>query len=272
MKRTFLTVVLVFALVFCLTACGCKHEWNEATCTTPRTCSLCQEIEGEALGHDWKDATCEAPKTCENCGETKGRKLDHSFGEEEIVNPDYVNATATFVKTCEECDEQEEREGTLTQLHDGKVVLMSADDFSARFTEKLMEVQTLLSNDQYLSMITEDDGTLCMYMCRRSNGKITEPGFFVMRDLNDENLAYHQHAEEGAFMGIVGGVKGTEQTAIAFVALIATMNPAMELTEVTQLAVDWLGNPDTPMKVNGLTFTYSYMNSSTNLVGFTVHE
>ena len=53
------------------TACGykkgdvvCDHEWTEATCTTPKTCSICGVTEGEALGHDWKDATCTEPKTC----------------------------------------------------------------------------------------------------------------------------------------------------------------------------------------------------------------
>ena len=30
-----------------------------------------------ALGHDWKEATCSAPKTCSNCGLTEGVALDH---------------------------------------------------------------------------------------------------------------------------------------------------------------------------------------------------
>ena len=73
MKRTILTTILILTLAFCLTACGCEHEWTEATCLTPKTCTLCQEIEGEALGHTWKNATCTAPKTCETCRETEGR-------------------------------------------------------------------------------------------------------------------------------------------------------------------------------------------------------
>ncbi|MBR2311572.1 MAG: InlB B-repeat-containing protein, partial [Oscillospiraceae bacterium] len=40
------------------------HKWTDATCTTAKTCSVCKETEGEALGHnaegtiDHKDATC----------------------------------------------------------------------------------------------------------------------------------------------------------------------------------------------------------------------
>ena len=91
------------------------HEWKEADCTTPKTCTICGQTEGEALGHEisewkieteasctregkrykectrcgekieeetiakkeheWEEATTERPKTCRNCGETQGEKL-----------------------------------------------------------------------------------------------------------------------------------------------------------------------------------------------------
>ena len=57
------------------------HDWTDATCTAPKTCSVCGETEGEALGHDWTDATCTTPKTCSVCGETEGEALGHSYGE-----------------------------------------------------------------------------------------------------------------------------------------------------------------------------------------------
>jgi len=36
----------------------CEHEWSDATCTAPKTCSKCGETEGEALGHTYVDGTC----------------------------------------------------------------------------------------------------------------------------------------------------------------------------------------------------------------------
>ena len=51
-----------------------EHEWNDATCTSPKTCR-CGATEGEALGHDYSDATCYEPQTCKNCGETLGIEL-----------------------------------------------------------------------------------------------------------------------------------------------------------------------------------------------------
>ena len=64
----------------------------EATCTEAGSydsvvyCSICDtEISREtietdpALGHDWTDATCTAPKTCSVCGATEGEALGHDY-------------------------------------------------------------------------------------------------------------------------------------------------------------------------------------------------
>ena len=58
---------------------GCAHDWQDATCNAPKTCSLCQATEGEALAHSWQDATCDAPKTCSLCQATEGEALSHDM-------------------------------------------------------------------------------------------------------------------------------------------------------------------------------------------------
>lgn len=271
MKKSLL-IILSIILLLVLSGCCLSHEWADATCTAPKTCTKCGKTEGDVAGHTWKDATCTEPKRCETCLETEGSSLGHSFGNEEIANPNYVSATATFIKTCTTCQKTEERNGTLTQLHDGHVVLMSAEDFSERFTEKLMEVQTLLGNDQYLSFIDkESDDSLVMYYCQRSNGNITMPGTFVMRDENNQNISYNQHNENGAYMGVVGIVSGTNQSAIAFTALVATMEPSLELLEVTQYASDFFKGT-VENSLNGVTFSCTPIDANSNLIGFGVHE
>ncbi|MCM1046374.1 MAG: hypothetical protein NC417_12765 [Candidatus Gastranaerophilales bacterium] len=59
----------------------CTHTWSKATCTEPKTCSLCGETEGAALGHQWVEATFAEPKTCSLCGETEGDKRQTYFEE-----------------------------------------------------------------------------------------------------------------------------------------------------------------------------------------------
>lgn len=49
--------------------CAGGHDWNDATCTTPKTCTVCGATEGEALGHvDIKNAAGE---------ETPDHRCDH---------------------------------------------------------------------------------------------------------------------------------------------------------------------------------------------------
>ena len=56
----------------------CEHNWADATCTAPKTCTVCGATDGEALGHSFAPATCTAPKTCA-CGATEGEALGHTY-------------------------------------------------------------------------------------------------------------------------------------------------------------------------------------------------
>ena len=62
---------------------------NDATCgvngTETAKCDNCdaentREAQGTALQHNWAEATCTAPKTCTLCGVTEGEMLPHTYG------------------------------------------------------------------------------------------------------------------------------------------------------------------------------------------------
>ena len=66
---------------------ACEHMWTAATCETPKTCVLCNEIEGEARGHEIVlDPAVDA--TCETAGLTAGEhctKCDYVVAQEEVA-------------------------------------------------------------------------------------------------------------------------------------------------------------------------------------------
>jgi hypothetical protein len=95
MKKIVLWTCIIMIYVICLTGCGHNHTWNEATCTEPKTCTVCGITEGDALGHIFVDATCTEPKTCTVCGITEGSSLGH----------EYVGATCTQLGKCSRCGE-----------------------------------------------------------------------------------------------------------------------------------------------------------------------
>lgn len=92
-------LLIAFAMMVLPSLSGCciRHDWVEATCEVPKTCSKCGKTEGEALGHEWVEATCEAPKTCSRCGKTEGEALGHKWVEATCENP----------KTCSVCGKTE---------------------------------------------------------------------------------------------------------------------------------------------------------------------
>lgn len=105
MKRSIKVITLLclaLCLVLCLTACGCKHTYDndcdttcndcgeirtvgdhtytDATCTTPKTCTVCNHKDGDALGHTPAndDGDCTTAVVCLTCGEDAVGALTHA--------------------------------------------------------------------------------------------------------------------------------------------------------------------------------------------------
>lgn len=93
MKRT-VGLLLCLVMLLALTGCGCEHQWAEATCHAPQTCTLCEKTKGKTLEHVWQEATCAAPQTCTLCGDTEGEALPH----ESLSEPNLQQGPI-----CEEC-------------------------------------------------------------------------------------------------------------------------------------------------------------------------
>ncbi len=101
----------------------CQHQWAEATCMAPKTCTLCGEREGTLLSHNLVDATCTVAKTCTLCNQTWGEPLGHRWSaasctvaracktcgavESEASGHTFADATCEKPKTCTLCSATE---------------------------------------------------------------------------------------------------------------------------------------------------------------------
>ncbi len=60
------------------------HAWTDADCISPKTCTVCNETEGNALGHEWTTPDidlCKIQSTCSRCGATDGENAEHTWTE-----------------------------------------------------------------------------------------------------------------------------------------------------------------------------------------------
>lgn len=84
--KKIIPLLIIVVLMLSLSGCGCKHEWAEATCNEPKTCTLCGKTQGEPLGHQFSEATCISPKVCEICGETEGEAWGHIYNTDGLCD------------------------------------------------------------------------------------------------------------------------------------------------------------------------------------------
>ena len=87
-------ITLLISSTLLLSGCCLKHDFAEASCTQPQTCTKCGETEGEPLEHIWVEATCTEPKQCSVCNLTEGEPLGHTLSE----------ATCIEASKCEVCN------------------------------------------------------------------------------------------------------------------------------------------------------------------------
>ena len=90
MKKMAICMVLTVLLPALLAGCGHTHEWVDANCETPKTCSSCSETEGTALGHtkgEWeivREASFTEPGLKQVCCSVCGTKLEEETFEKSI--------------------------------------------------------------------------------------------------------------------------------------------------------------------------------------------
>ena len=109
MKNKKKTTIIIVATGIILVITGfivyytCYHRWDDATCTKPKTCSICGKTEGEALGHRWMDATCTEPQICSVCKETKGKALGHKADTWSTIKEATCTEAGEKEATCKRC-------------------------------------------------------------------------------------------------------------------------------------------------------------------------
>ena len=97
----------------------CDHNWIDATCTAPKTCSLCGKTEGEALGHIEEIIPAKAA-TCEETGLTEGVRCSRCgeiLVEQQVIPALGHNYTSEVIKSAT-CTEEGLRRYTCTRCGD----------------------------------------------------------------------------------------------------------------------------------------------------------
>ena len=105
------------------TAATCTEKGEKTRTCQREGCNAKETEEVAASGHQWNAATCTAPKTCSVCSTTDGNALGHTFGDWCVTKAaDYVTL-GEKTHTCSVCNaaETEDIPSILQQLQEMKI-------------------------------------------------------------------------------------------------------------------------------------------------------
>jgi len=85
-----------------------EHETNQVIETTPKDC--------EHGYHEWKEATCTEPRTCTVCGITEGNVADHNFIDSVVIIESTCTEEGIEHKKCSVCGYVDETDVSIAPL------------------------------------------------------------------------------------------------------------------------------------------------------------
>ncbi len=227
--KKLLALLLGTVIALSLTGCGHTHEWKDATCETPKTCTSCEETEGEALGHNWAEATCESPKTCTVCAATEGSPLEHSWED----------ATCAAPKTCTLCGETDGE----ALLHNAREMEIDDEHFTTACPNCGTTPTEKVDWEKYAGQLAADTYTLKGFIKGKSHGFTTSKDTLTIQEDGTAELAQSDGTISGTwrFVGYSYGfmqyeleLDGTTYNA-NFLLSVPSMLTVIESSEGTQM-------------------------------------
>lgn len=225
MKKKFVSIILCVAAILSLSACGCNHEWADATCTEPKTCTLCGETDGEAAGHisgNWVEA-----------------------------DTDFNNAVKTSEKRCTVCDEALETNTIqMDKLYEGKLFLFTAEEFANRLNAVLDNLGDIEYKTKYVKDMS-GMGPACII----SNKTENIAAISMLNKYSSTGAATHGVRNiTGMFCYFYSD--SDQLTAEAMLAIVLACDPSMNLDDGRKCCSSIIenGSTGTSYRIDGLSY------------------
>lgn len=222
---------IILSMIFIYSFPTCDHEWIDATCTQPQTCSKCGKTEGEALGHipgDWEEGT-----------------------------PDPVSATVEYYQVCQVCGEKLDiKTENLTALYQDNTFLFSPKQFTERMNNMLQDIDGYTSAE-VLSLDNGAMGTVIKEGSRTAT--IIYIGKHDVMGIGDESIE-----NEIRSLACIFKTSDVNKQVIAITASIQTCDPNIDVTDASDMAQQLaIYDRGTPITKNGIEYIYDASDSVT---------
>lgn len=213
-------------MILSLSSCCLQHEWEDADCITPKTCSKCGKTEGKPLGHDWEDATCTEAKKCKRCGAEEGEPLGHTPGDWEVTEEPTPGLEGERTQYCAVCGEElatEEIEA-LPVASDGKFRISPKSFY--------LTLMMIIDDDLVVGDGTNDSGSYAVAIGNKSHDIISK----ILFASDDDEISFitEEDANEDEFNTIVVSIDRdyTLEFTTALESIIKVIDPSLTDSEI----------------------------------------
>lgn len=226
-----------------------KNAWEPSILSTEDSCM-----------HQWIDASCKSPRKCSLCDATEGEKLPHTPSDSwKIKSTDYVSAETIKVKTCTTCGETVSFDfGKVTKMHDGAYFLIPPKDFTTRLGSKLSSYS---GNTYSTASISHDNE----YTCEVLNGSDLIAVLKFAK--NDDMVLDLMRNTSRVFNKIIGFCGDDDAIVRLSLALVETIDPSLSFSQAKDCVSKLLD--DESVTVNGITYIL-YSSTDGFVIGLTL--
>lgn len=218
MKKNLLLAMIVVIMSVILCGC-CSHEWEEATCTEPETCSLCGETQGEALGHE-----------------------DAEYEDWEIDAEKLVYYKEKYCSKCEEYYDRVDGEDVTSFVNNGRLMI-SASEFADRFDASVMNGYKFYSKETYNEdMYFYDDNNIIFFEIQNEEDNDKTVGMYSFSKEGGGSLPKYNQYSSGEATGINILIDNESVGSAIIFATIQAIDPALDYDGAADLGQSIVDN------------------------------
>lgn len=218
------------------------------------------EITGDScniIGHKWIGATCIEPKTCKICNETQGEALGHKGSELSEWDIDYTNATNVQEYCCTVCEE------TIVIQSVPITTFVSDNHFTiypAAFANRLEKSSSRLNNidyntkSEYNENAFWDENNTIFYRIQDINNDYEDIGIMSFSKPNGKTIAVMDDYTENCVGNILILIEDSwDVSAIVYSAILA-IDPGIGYSEAADVGQVIVDNINTDFDYNGINY------------------
>lgn len=207
-------VLILVCLLLTATSCCWKHEWSEATCTTPKTCLKCGKTEGSPLSHKLDYSSGQVVKEvscledgikeyiCSSCGSRIQKAIPstgHVFTRISAV-PSTCSTKGTEEVQCVNCGMRMTRELEFRSHNYKNGICIYCSEYEPISLGMTSSEKNIAEDVQYLTdrriQNEEDHYVLLFGLEDGGEVKLTSPAVIDLRIENDNDEEVYKCREE----------------------------------------------------------------------------